>query len=418
MRLWSDFMSILPFKGLIASALLGLSSGLLSQPVTTSIGGITDWREANEALGQFERGHVDVLKWEADNQPAREGVNAPTQPPWTLTEAIVSAQRLHPGWLARPGLNDLERAELRMRQRELALQVERAWWQALTARQQLTLHRQIVQSAEAGQELALRMARVGNWPAARQQREALTLLDAQAQWRVAEHQAHTAVLELWRVTGTDLSPDTLAQRLPSAWPDIEPRPDLADLQALETQALQRHPAWPLLSQQARWAAQATGSLEPLRNAVREATEPDPATGLPQGLPSLRSPPRWPHSWEKALEIQREAGALERRIRRDVRVAFSAWQTAQALLEREALETQRLVTALEEDMLQRYNGMFKSTWDLLAATRTRLQATQALQLARLNATLAQADLRAVLDGLPYTGNGPGASAIAPAPDKGH
>ena len=164
--------------------------------------------------------------------------------------------------------------------------------------------------------------------------------------------------------------------------------------------------------------QATGSLDPLRNAVREATEPDPATSLPQGLPSLRTPPRWPHSWDKALDMQLEADALERRIRRDVRVAFSAWQTAQALLERQALETQRLMTALEEDMLQRYNGMFKSTWDLLAATRTRLQATQALQQARLNATLAQADLRAVLDGLPYTGNGPGASAIAPAPDKGH
>jgi outer membrane protein, multidrug efflux system len=411
-------MPVLPFKGLIASALLGLSTWALSQPTATPIGEITDWREANDTVGRFERGHIDILRWEAEHTAAPERASPPTLPPWTLTEAIVSAQRLHPGWLARPGQNALERAQLQTRQRSLALQVERAWWQAVAAQQQLALHRQIVQSAEAGHELALRMVRVGNWPAARQQREALTLLDAQAQWRVAEHQAQAAILELWRVTGTDLSPDTLAQRLPSTWPESAIAPDLADLQTLEAQALQRHPAWPLLSQQAHRAVQAAGSLDPLRHALREATEPDPATGLPQALPTLRTPPRWPHSSDKALDMQLEAEALERRIRQDVRIAFSAWQTAQALLERQALDTQRLLAALEEDMLQRYNGMFKSTWDLLAATRSRLQATQALQQARLHATLAQADLRAVLDGLPYTGIGPRASASAPGTDKGH
>ncbi|NIU61062.1 MAG: hypothetical protein GWN66_05395, partial [Pseudomonas stutzeri] len=26
-----------------------------------------NWREANDAVGQFKRGHADILKWEAQN---------------------------------------------------------------------------------------------------------------------------------------------------------------------------------------------------------------------------------------------------------------------------------------------------------------------------------------------------------------
>ena len=100
------------------------------------------------------------------------------------------------------------------------------------------------------------------------------------------------------------------------------------------------------------------------------------------------------------------------------MAHSAWQTAQTLAQVTAVESQRLLTALEADMLQRYNGMFKSTWDLLAASRARLQAVQGTHQAQLGAALAWAELRAVLDGLPYTGNGPSAGSAAATPEKGH
>ena len=30
--------------------------------------GTVDWRSANEAVGQFRRGHVDILKWESQHE--------------------------------------------------------------------------------------------------------------------------------------------------------------------------------------------------------------------------------------------------------------------------------------------------------------------------------------------------------------
>jgi outer membrane protein TolC len=63
---------------------------------------------------------------------------------------------------------------------------------------------------------------------------------------------------------------------------------------------------------------------------------------------------------------------------------------------------RLHTALEQESLLRYNGMLKSTWDLLASARQRIQSTQALHQAQTQAWLAWADLQAVLNGLAYTG----------------
>ena len=40
--------------------------------------GSIDWSRANADVGQFRRGHVDVLKWE-ESEDARRG--APTSPP-------------------------------------------------------------------------------------------------------------------------------------------------------------------------------------------------------------------------------------------------------------------------------------------------------------------------------------------------
>ena len=31
----------------------------------------TDWKKANAEVGQFRRGHVDILKWEEANPPAK-----------------------------------------------------------------------------------------------------------------------------------------------------------------------------------------------------------------------------------------------------------------------------------------------------------------------------------------------------------
>ncbi len=39
----------------------------------------TDWKKANAEVGQFRRGHVDILKWEEANPPAKPPNKAPAQ---------------------------------------------------------------------------------------------------------------------------------------------------------------------------------------------------------------------------------------------------------------------------------------------------------------------------------------------------
>lgn len=377
----------------------------------------SDWREANDIVGQFERGHVDILQWEAEHLPSPSAQPASENPAWRLSEAIVSAQRLRPEWIARPGMSAIERAQLHMQQRQLALDVERAWWSAVSAQSRLTRQRQILLAAEVSHELAQRMARVGNWPEAREHREHLGHLNAQAQLRVAEHEARVAVLALWELTGVPMEPEAMAARLPDTLPPAGPSPfGTVEITEWEHLALTRHPEWTQQQRLAQRALDGFGDVSALLLAIEAATEPNAASGMPQSLPTLGTA-RWPHGWEKAWEDQLKAQALERRIRRDIRLAVSAWETARHMAQETATQAEQLMTALEEDMLQRYNGMFKSTWDLLSATRARLEAAQATQQAHLSALLAYADLRAVLDGLPYTGQMPGVASTAAA-DKGH
>ena len=46
-----------------------------------------DWKAANAAVGQFKRGHIDLLKWEQEQarelsrQPTRQTTRQPTPPP-------------------------------------------------------------------------------------------------------------------------------------------------------------------------------------------------------------------------------------------------------------------------------------------------------------------------------------------------
>lgn len=40
----------------------------------------TDWKKANAEVGQFPRGHADILKWEAQQGAAKPPAGAPANP--------------------------------------------------------------------------------------------------------------------------------------------------------------------------------------------------------------------------------------------------------------------------------------------------------------------------------------------------
>ena len=142
-----------------------------------------------------------------------------------------------------------------------------------------------------------------------------------------------------------------------------------------------------------------------------------ATG-PAGLAERPRETPWPHGWSEVAEARAHADALARQIRADWTIATDAYRTAHTLAQYAeqalALSQQQL-----DDMQLRYNGMLRSTWDLVAAGRSRDQAALALTQSRLDAWRAHTTLQGVWASLPYTGETPAmnANASADAP-KGH
>jgi outer membrane protein TolC len=104
----------------------------------------------------------------------------------------------------------------------------------------------------------------------------------------------------------------------------------------------------------------------------------------------------------------EADALARTVRSQVREARRQLIATHALAEQAAREVQRLATALQEETLLRYNGMFVGTWDLLASAQARIRSEMAVSRARRDFWFALANLRALLAGATYVVPGQGDS----------
>lgn len=376
------------------------------------------WPQANESVGQFPRGHLDLLRWEQQNMPAQPQERAPATGPQALTlnKALTLALQDQPQWLLRPGMSGLEQAELHHRLQSRVLQVQRAWTAAVADTQSAKYSRQVLSTAEAGAELAERMARLGNWSRARQMQEELLLWDARTGLQNAELQALQSVQNLWQLVGQHMSVSALTEALP-VLPELSTH-TLDTLDALEQQALAAHPQWTTAQMHASRLVQeqSANSLALLRQSLAQATPLLKEGTVSAARLSANTP--WSHSTEKALQTQLDADALQRQIRADVRVAHAAYKMARQQAAHSRSEVQRLYTALEEESLLRYNGMLKSTWDLLASARQRIQSVNAAHQAQRQAWLAWADLQAVLNGLPYTGS-PGATRGTSTPSPaGH
>lgn len=116
----------------------------------------------------------------------------------------------------------------------LAANTRKAWVNAVAAQQTLAYMHDVKAGAEAGGELARRMARVGNWSRLRQAHEQMTLADATAQLARAELAAKVTRERLIRLMGV------WAHRPNSHWPTACPicRPHRA------RSTMWKHRPWP------------------------------------------------------------------------------------------------------------------------------------------------------------------------------
>ena len=364
------------------------------------------WQDANRAVGQFPRGHADLLRWEQKNLPPMPDPPAhPDAGQLTLALAMRLALQDEALWL-KPGMSAAETAAVRQQVAAVRQDAQRLWVNAVVARQSLAHSGDVLAVAQAGAELGQRMAQVGNWSRARQIEQELALWDASARADKAQLQAHRALQALWQRIGAGMTPQALAQMLPPHLPvdlpahspvDGQAEPSQEAVAALQTQALQAHLRWPRDELQARRLAAGLGLDAQDLQAAQQALQALAGQELPMWDSRTM---RWSHAFENAWQARLQADRLARQVRADVQMALNAFRVANQSAQHTQAQVLRLHTELSQETLLRYNGMLKSTWDLLASVRARIDSVDAALQAQRQRWLAHADLMAVLAGLPY------------------
>ena len=383
------------WAGLALLGTLPLATSAQTPPDTQPL----DWRQANDTVGRFLRGHLDLIKGE----PAATSEPAPGGPLLDLNTARQRALAQHPELFERADSGPAQALALRRERQALAMQVTVAWSQALRADQALALALRQQDAAESGAELARRMLQVGHFSRAQWLREHGSALQARLAADRARQEtvgARDSLARLWNASAPG----------PWTWPEPWPAlpPVAGDDESLQTQALQSHTATSLARLQAQ---RARAALPPATWAAarqtldRLAAQAIASPNAPAILPT-QAPPCNPEL-EQALAAEQAARSSESTVRSQLREALALWRLRQAqlgTLERIAQAQDELVA----DSQRRYNGMLQSTWELLARVREQLAAQEAVQATRHALWLAHLQVLHLLAGgdpLPGLGGTP-------------
>lgn len=395
---------------------------------TTATLGERDWRRANEEVGEFPRGHLDILRWEAAN-PAPVPVLPITEGPLLSPAAAVRiALANRPELFATVDMSPHARAVADIAAVGLARDVHRAWIDAVAAGQSLRHAQAVFDATETGTELAARMTRAGNWGQDRLIVERLALSEARLQLAQARQRAFGAREALIRRLG--LWGDATQFSLPDTLPDL-PETPMSDA-GLEATALRSHPQLSLAAIEANrtrrgaatrvqriWEDLSAAALPDVDTSTTHIAHPlDRLISSAPLLPDLIGTPGGPEALNFA-RTEAHAARLAVNIRSHVREAYHQYRIAYDIARTTEDTAVPLQETLLEEAVMRYNGMLKSTWDLLASARDQVASVDAALGARRDFWLAHTNLQAVLAGADYPGPdtlGTGSSRTERA--KGH
>ncbi|MGJ7605425.1 TolC family protein [Variovorax sp. LT1R20] len=319
-------------------------------------------------------------------------------------------------WQARWAGQRHEAAKLQAAQSVLLLAADtrRAWVRAVSAQQSVAYLRDAKDAAEAGAELAHRMAQAGNWSALQRTREQLLLADAAAQLARAEQTAVATREQLTRLLG--LSGKRIGYTLPDRLPPLpKSAPELGDVQALalrdrlDVRSAQAQNTAVADSLGLTRATRVINAMEigVVRNTTFE-NDADRSRSTKRGFELDLPLPLF--DWGQARTGRAEAQYMQSAARvRDVgvlaaseaREAWQGWNTSYALARRYRDEVLPLRKKVNEEMVLRYNGMLASVWELLGETRASMLAVNAGIEAQRDFWLADTDLQFAL-----TGSSPG------------
>lgn len=395
-------------------ALLTSAASAQTAPTATELA-LERWRAANEAVAEFPRGHIDLLRWEqALGTKSTDVSNAATALTWP--EAWRDIQRQRAEWVLPPSANAPERRAAQREWLALHQEAQAAWANATTQQALLRVHEERVHAARTAQTLGERMAALGHWSQFQLIPVQLADIQEQAAHMAAQSQAQAAVERLADLLGVGGAPglEALAARLP---PHLD-MPSAVELPAdAVAQVVAQRPEHGWQGQQVAQDVRAVGEQQWRRwSQARD--------DLMQG--QIDAPPQWQaraamgdHALSKAVTARAEWERKDREIGRTVRQAWQQLDQARAM--DAMLHDQRLplIQQAEEETLLRYNGMLKSTWDMINAAQTRLSAQADALQARQAHWLAHAQWHTLLAGGDIDLSPTAAPAgDSPAAAKGH
>ncbi|MFZ3202817.1 MAG: TolC family protein [Pseudomonas sp.] len=309
---------------------------------------------------------------------------------------------------------------------ELASQTRKAWYRAVAAEESLGFMRQVMDSAEIGAELARRLAAVGNYSKLQQAQEqsfyaeaGLGLIRAE-QARVQNREQLTRLLGLW---GEQIA-YRLPERLPELPAQVEQMPDVErqamsqrlDIQAMRLDA-ERLASNLGLSKTTRFinvlevgAISNKSNEEPTQRGYEISVE------LPlfdwSGARVAKAEAQYRQMLNRAAETAINA-------RSQVREAYLGYQSAHDIARHYRDEVLPLRQRIAEENVLRYNGMFISTFELLADARKQILAVDGYLQAQRDFWIAKADLDMSMLGAANLSTSAGAAMSAAADEPaGH
>ncbi len=319
-------------------------------------------------------------------------------------------------WRAKWQSQQHELAKLQAAQEvvKLASDTCKAWVNAVAAQQTAAYMADAKLAAEAGGELARRMARVGNWSRLDQAREQVFLADATTQLAKAQQAAFAEREKLIRLMGLwgTQTEFKLVERLP----DLPKTPN--ELSNIEERALRDRLDVRSSMAQAGYVANALGLVKAsgfinalelgyTRNTTFDNHSGDKETkkGWELELPiplfdwGGASNARAQGTYMQSVARVRQTAV---NARSEAREAYHGYRTAYDVAVHYRDEVVPLRKFIHNEVLLRYNGMLLSVFDLLGDMRTQIMAVNGAIEAQRDFWLAEADLQTTL-----TGTSPGA-----------
>jgi outer membrane protein TolC len=292
----------------------------------------------------------------------------------------------------------------------LAADTRKAYFSAVAAQEAVNYMQQAREAAEAGAELASRMAKSGNFSQLRYQREQVFYAEIAAQLARAQQGAVAERERLNRLLG--LSGQQLAYALPERLPELPAQPQ--DAASLEQLAMDRRLDIQMAKQELDALAKNLGLSRATRlvNVLEVGYLNSSSNEAPvkRGYEIELSLPIF--DWgtagvakAEALYTQAMHRAAEQAVnaQSEVREAYHAYRTAYDLARHYRDEIVPLRKRISEETLLRYNGMLISIFDLLADAREQVTSVNAYIQALKDFWLAESSLQLSL-------NGSGAAAV--------